>query len=351
MTNSSMNAQNAASSFSWKWYLKTLSHPDKPVNVFSAFSCGGGSTMGYKLAGFHVIGNVELDNAINAVYVHNHHPKYNYNMDLRDFNKLSDLPSELYELDILDGSPPCSTFTTSGKRSKVWGVKKKFREGQKAQVLDDLFFVFLETVKKLKPRIVIAENITGLLKGNAKGYVNEILKVFRTLGYEVQLFRLNSANMGVPQYRERVFFIANNQGYTKLKLKFNMPIIKFGEVRTEHGKDFVLADGKYKKLLELARPGDKSIKDVRKRFDGSSGEFNHMIVADDDVCPCLTAGSNMFRLCDRKYFSDGDYINVQTFPQDYDFCGQDVQYVCGMSVPPVMMAHIAKQVWEQWLRK
>ena len=59
----------------------------------------------------------------------------------------------------------------------------------------------------------------------------------------------------------------------------------------------------------------------------------------------------MIRLCDRVLLSDEDFRNVQTFPQDYDFCGNDVQYVCGMSVPPNMMANIATEVWEQWLKK
>lgn len=121
------------------------------------------------------------------------------------------MPEELYNLDILDGSPPCSTFSTAGEREKNWGVEKRFREGQKKQTLDDLFFVFLDTVKKLQPKIVIAENVVGLIKGNAKGYVNEIIKRFHQLGYEVQIFKLNSMYMEVPQTRNRVFFIANNR--------------------------------------------------------------------------------------------------------------------------------------------
>ena len=305
--------------------------------------------MGYKLAGFEVLGNVEIDVAINAMYVKNHHPKYNYNMDLRDFNALSDLPEELYSLDILDGSPPCSTFSISGQRDACWGIEKRFREGQKEQRLDDLFMVFLETVRKLKPRIVIAENVSGLLIGKAKGYVNEILKGFRLAGYAVQIFRLNAARMGVPQSRERIFFIANNQGYRPLKLRFDYPLIRFGEVRTEQGKDFENPDSLYKKILEKASPRDKTIQEARQRIDGKSGGFNHLIVNDAEVNPCNVSSGCKFRYVDRKYFSDGDYVNTQTFPQDYDFCGQNVQYVCGMSVPPVMMANIAREVWLQWL--
>ena len=306
--------------------------------------------MGYKLAGFEVLGNVEIDEAVNAMYVKNHHPKYNYNMDLRDFNALTDIPEELYGIDILDGSPPCSTFSTAGQREKGWGVEKQFKEGQKYQRLDDLFFVFLETVKKLQPKVVIAENVPGLLIGNAKGYVHEIINVFHETGYEVQIFKLNSVTMVVPQRRERVFFIGNRLNYPKLRLDFSYPVIKFGEVRTEHGKEFASTDGKNQRLLEQARPTDKSIADVRERLGMKGSGFNTSIVADTEIAPCMIAEGSKFRLYDRKYFSEGDYINVQTFPQDYDFCGKNVQYVCGMSVPPVMMAQIATKIWEQRLR-
>lgn len=77
---------------------------------------------------------------MNTVYVKNHSPKYNFCMDLRDFNKIpsAELPEELFSLDILDGSPPCTTFSMAGQREKTWGKKKKFREGQTEQTLDDL---------------------------------------------------------------------------------------------------------------------------------------------------------------------------------------------------------------------
>lgn len=84
--------------------------------VFGTFICGGGSSMGYKLAGYDHLGGVELDPNVAAIYKANHHPKYMFNMDIRDFNAKSDSPSDLFDLDLLDGSPPCSTFSTSGKR-------------------------------------------------------------------------------------------------------------------------------------------------------------------------------------------------------------------------------------------
>ena len=335
-------------SFDWKWYLKDIKQ-DKEVKVFSCFSCGGGSSMGYKRAGFQVVGNVEIDPRVNELYKKNLHPKYNFNCDLRDFNKLEDLPGELYNLDILDGSPPCSTFSMAGSRENAWGKEKVFREGQQKQTLDDLFFVFLDTVEKLNPKIVVAENVTGLLKGNAKGYVNEIIKRFHNLGYDVQLFKLNAAKMNVPQVRERVFFIANNQGYKKLKLNFDEKPILFGEVRSKIGKPFSNPNSVYKKLLENRIESDKLISDISVRVRKRRSGYTNCINQDNRVASTLTSNGSTFRGYDGLNMADDDCRNISTFPQDYDFLKQSAKYICGMSVPPNMMAHIATQIYKQWL--
>ena len=115
----------------WKWTMQNDYPKQKNgLKVFSCFACGGGSTMGYKLAGCDVIGDLELDARMNKVYVKNHHPKYNFLMDIRDFNKKEDLPEELYNLDILDSSPPCSLFSMAGVREEGWGKEKKFQIGR-----------------------------------------------------------------------------------------------------------------------------------------------------------------------------------------------------------------------------
>ena len=75
--------------------------------------------MGYKLAGFHHLGGVEIDPKMAKIYQTNHHSKYFYLEDIRDFNLRTDIPEELYDLDILDGSPPCSTFSMAGHREET----------------------------------------------------------------------------------------------------------------------------------------------------------------------------------------------------------------------------------------
>jgi DNA (cytosine-5)-methyltransferase 1 len=146
-----------------------------------------------------------------------------------------------------------------------------------------------------------------------------------------------------------VFFVANNQGYPKLRLDFHGRPITFGEVRTEKGKP--LQGEVTKRRLEHMRPSDRCIKDITKRTEGRGVSFNTRIIHDSLVADTLVSGSVYIRAYDKNGFSDGDCVNISTFPQDYDFDGNSPKYVCGMSVPPNMMANIATQIWEQWLSK
>lgn len=337
--------------FPWKWKLSDLKKvPQNNLKVFSCFSCGGGSTMGYKLAGYTVLGNCEIDEDMEKIYKANHHPKYSYLMDIRDFNQLGEYPEELYDLDILDGSPPCSAFSDAGAREKSWGTEKVFREGQKKQRLDDLFLHFIHTAEILKPKVIIAENVKGLVRGNAKGYVNEIIKGFKSAGYSVQIFLLDAQTMGVPQRRKRVFFIAhrNDLKVPKLVLDFHEKPILFGEVRSAHG--IPIKDCMMSVLIKKRKKGDTCFSDISERVRGKRSMFTDKIVDDGVIAPTNTSSGMAVRFVDGEKYSDADYIATQTFPQDYDFGGQSVQYVCGMSVPPVMMAQIASAVYEQWLK-
>ena len=210
------------------WKLIDLTTvPKTGLTAFSCFHCGGGSTMGYKLAGFNVLGGVEIDPEMMALYRANHNPQHSYLMGVQQFNELplDTIPDELKNLDLLDGSPPCSVFSMAGKREKKWGSEHHFREGQQKQRLDDLFMHFIQVGQRLQPKVIVAENVKGLVIGNAKGYVKEIFAAFKEAGYDTQLFLFNDARMGVQQSRERTFFIARRQDlqWLPLKLAFNEP--------------------------------------------------------------------------------------------------------------------------------
>ena len=246
--------------FTFKWNLEDLKNvTQNGLKVFSCFACGGGSTMGYKMSGYTVLGCNEIDPEMIKIYKNNHNPKYAFLESISTFRLRDDLPEDLFDLDILDGSPPCSSFSMAGSREKEWGEKKKFREGQAEQVLDDSFFDFIKLGEKLKPKVIIAENVSGMLKGNAKGYTKEILKQFREIGYEVQLFLLNGVSMGLPQRRKRVFFVARRKDLKLPKLFLNfmdkpIPLKVALSGVTSKGKD--RTNSKNLKYWELCKPGE-----------------------------------------------------------------------------------------------
>jgi DNA (cytosine-5)-methyltransferase 1 len=343
--------------FPYKWYLKD-GYPSKNIqpnnyNVFGTFICGGGSTMGYKLAGFNHLGGVEIDPKIAKVYQLNHKPKHLFLEDIREFVKRSDIPQELYNLDLLDGSPPCSSFSMAGNREKDWGKKKVFKEGQAEQVLDDLFFEYIALAKKLQPKIVLAENVKGLIQGNAKLYVKKIFKAFDEAGYNVQLFLLNSASMGVPQKRERVFFICQRKDLNlpKLKLEFSeesIPLKQITPLTKNEGWEYKIFDS-HTDLYDICKAGN-SLSSVHPK--GSF--FSTLKVNSDNVLNTITAdnaGGRMLFDKEKRYLNSQEYILCGTYPLDYDFQDVEPKYLIGMSVPPVMTAQIANQIKIQWLDK
>lgn len=339
----------------WKWTFADYPKEKNGIKVFSCFACGGGSTMGYKLAGCEVLGCVEIDPKMNEIYVKNHHPKHNFLMDLREFNKLpnEEIPEELFNLDILDGSPPCTTFSISGDREESWGKLKKFREGQAEQTLDDLSFVFLDTVEKLKPKVVIMENVEGLLLGEAWSYVQKIYKRFADAGYLVHHWLLKGEQMGVPQTRHRVFFVACRVDLeidpSWLDMSFNYELIPFGMVKEGTGKE-VNKGTEMWKWLERIQPQDKRLADAIVREGLPEKLFNNKVLQDGNVAQTVGAAADFFRGTEKTYVSPEDLRNIQTFPADYDF-GQfsmrNVKYICGMSVPPVMMKRVVTRLIEQ----
>lgn len=337
--------------FNYKWYLKD-GYPAPNItknnyNVFGTFVCGGGSTMGYKLAGFNHFGGVEIDKRIADVYKENHSPKFFYNCDIRDFNKLNDLPKELYNLDILDGSPPCSSFSMAGNREKDWGKSKQFKEGQKKQVLDDLVFVYCDTILKLKPKVFLLENVKGLIQGNAKLYVKQIIEKL-SIEYKVQIFLLNAASMGVPQRRERVFIIGHKKEYVlpKLKLEFNEQSITFDKIADNNDTKENLIPS-LKGLYDKVKDGETFAK-----YTINNTHFGAHKADNNKVLQTILADSkgtvhNLYK----RMLNKLELSLAGTYPLDYNFKDVKPKYLIGMSVPPVMTAQIANQIKIQWLDK
>lgn len=183
-----------------------------PLNGFcivSLFSGTGGSCLGYRMAGFEVVWANEFEPNAAENYRLNFPDTI---LDTRDIRKIG--PEEILnsigkgrgEIDLLDGSPPCQSFSTAGKRQKSWGKVTAHGDGT-TQRSDDLFFEYARLLDGLKPKVFIAENVSGLAKGVAKGYFKEIFAALEKYGYVVKARLLDAQWLGVPQARQRIFFV------------------------------------------------------------------------------------------------------------------------------------------------
>lgn len=183
--------------------------PDNGFRVASTFSGCGGSSLGYRMAGFRVLWANEFVEAARESYLAN--CAESTIVDGRDIRQVK--PEDILkaiklrkgQLDLLDGSPPCASFSTAGKRQAGWGQVKKYSDT--SQRTDDLFFEFARILEGVQPKTFVAENVSGLVKGTAKGYFLEILQRLKDCGYKVRAALLDAQWLGVPQCRVRTIFV------------------------------------------------------------------------------------------------------------------------------------------------
>ena len=173
----------------------------KPT-VISTFAGCGGSSLGYKWAGFKELLAVEWDD--NAVETF----KLNF-PDVpvwkRDIHKVTGKEILEFtglkpgELDVLDGSPPCQGFSTAGKRNVN-------------DDRNDLSYEYIRLINELQPKVFVMENVSGMVKGPMKGRFKEIMRALKDTGYNVKCKLMNTMYYEVPQSRQRLIWIGVKDG-------------------------------------------------------------------------------------------------------------------------------------------
>lgn len=174
-----------------------LMQPGKSFTVISTFSGGGGSSLGYHLAGGRVLAAVEWWPPAVEVYKANfpETPVICGDIAKVTAEELMTLAGVTCgQLDILDGSPPCQGFSTAGKR-------------QVHDPRNSLFKEFVRLLDGLQPKVFVMENVSGMVKGQMKWVFAQALTALKACGYEVSCRLLNAMWFGVPQDRRRVIFI------------------------------------------------------------------------------------------------------------------------------------------------
>lgn len=344
--------------------------PWNGYNVVSTFSGGGGSCLGYEMAGYHVVWANEFIPEAQKTYRLNHPNTFLNTHDIRTVTaeqiiKETNIPKG--EIDLFDGSPPCCAFSTSGKREKGWGKVRKYSDSE--QRVDDLFFEYIRLIKGLQPKTFVAENVSGLIKGSAKGYFKLILKGLKDCGYEVKVKLLNAKYLGVPQSRERVIFVGVRNDIAK---KYNVhpvhptPKTHIIPLKDAIG-DIVNDEAEVKELLHYAekysfgRVLRMLPKNPPKPVQGSSvmnGSY-FSLRRESMYRPCGTVcqtngqvgmGGNCHPLEDRK-FTIAELRRITSVPYDFQTTGTFPQQWerLGRMVPPVMMMYIAKEIQKEIL--
>ena len=169
----------------------------KSPTVISTFAGCGGSSLGYKLAGFHELLAVEWDDNAVETFKLNFPNVPVYHGDIGKLTgaecmKLAGV--KVGELDVFDGSPPCQGFSTAGKR--------KFDDPR-----NSLFKEFARLLVELQPKVFVMENVTGMVKGCMKQAYLTIIATLRDCGYVCKGEVLNAMYFNVPQSREWVIII------------------------------------------------------------------------------------------------------------------------------------------------
>ena len=182
----------------------------KLFTYISFFAGGGGSSAGYKLAG----GDCKFVNEFQQVavdtYLANWPDTPHICGDIKSITgkQIMEMTGlEKYELDIMDGSPPCPPFSMSGTKKEGWN-KEKTAYGMKQQNIEDLTWEMIRIAKDLMPKVIICENVKGLTMDYAKDHLNRMVSDFEALGYATTYKVLNGIHFGVPQKRQRVFIIS-----------------------------------------------------------------------------------------------------------------------------------------------
>jgi DNA (cytosine-5)-methyltransferase 1 len=362
---------------------------ENKFNVISTFAGGGGSSTGYRLAGGKILCVNEFVEEAQNTYRENYPDTPILPGDIKELSGkdfLDVVGLKKGELDILDGSPPCSAFSVAGKlshsadgkHSDGWGQTKNYSDGKMVENIEDLFFEFLRVADDIRPKVIVAENVKGLTIGEAKQYFNKINNTFEDIGYDVVAKVLDSRYFGVSQTRTRVIFIGLRNDITE---QAGLNFMTINTVFPEQSTDIIpLKDAliglKYdaeeveyltKKFLNTAYwkdTGSNMEIDPPKVLTGmdyhpKGHHFNLKRVSQYVPAPTLTAmGSNdttagAFHWAEPRKLTIGELKRIQSLPDDFKLTGKWNQQSerIGRMVPPLMMKAIADSIYNKVLKE
>ena len=348
--------------------------------VVSTFAGGGGSSTGYRLAGGNVLAINEFVTAAQETYADNYPDTYIFKEDIRELTGemiLKKIGMEKGELDILDGSPPCSSFSVIGAGEKGWEKVKKYSDTE--QRTDDLFFEFARILGEVQPKVFVCENVKGITQGASKkllgsdqyGLFGEhedtIIHTLAKCGYNVRYKILNAKHFSVPQSRERTIFIGvrKDLGITPTFPFPSRQLIGIGKVIPSI--DYISCGAGFgedeNRLVTPEKPCYTILEDgigVRRRYRVARKGMNLESIPEKhrELYYSMEEFANVDYIEDKDY-QDNSRLTIKElklicgFPTDYILKGSySKQWErLGRAVPPLMMYEIAKHIYQKVLIK
>ena len=329
----------------------------------STFSGCGGSSTGYKLAGFDVAYAAEFDPDAVAAYHLNYPMTPMFTEDIKNLtgeHVLRELGMEVGDLDLLEGSPPCSKFSQNGGRQKMWNQTSPADSDTRVQTdVEDLFFEFVRLVKEIQPRMLCAENVPGLRMGTVKGYFKMIVDDLTAAGYRIAVYEVDAQWCGVPQARRRLFFTGVRRDLPVERIDPPVPtpyrytmcdaLPHLGEAATFH---ISFGWGNVKRPIACATRAAPTM--TRLGMGGvAAGEVqlsNAGIADTHDDPPEVPPVGSVYdgRTIRPRFFSIPELKVLASFPADFQLEGpwRSQWARIGNAVPPLMAQAVAEKVRE-----
>lgn len=202
-----MNAKNMT-------YKKQRIQSGAPPRVLDLFAGCGGISLGFKSAGFNIVGAVEIDEfAANthALNFFNNNPTHAVPIDItkvdpEDYAKLQGWEDIENSVDVIVGGPPCQAFARVGraKLREVAAHPEAFIHDPRG----NLYLRYLSYVKAFKPIALLMENVPDMMNYGGHNIAQEVADTLEDLGYSCKYTLLNAVHYGVPEMRERMFLVA-----------------------------------------------------------------------------------------------------------------------------------------------
>jgi DNA (cytosine-5)-methyltransferase 1 len=302
---------------------------DLRFSVVSLFSGCGGLDLGFR-GGFDSLGRhyerlpfeVVWANDFNAAAVRTYRLNLSPNITCGDvWEELATLPPRA---DVVAGGFPCQDISVNGKRKGLAGARS------------GLYRAMVTAVKRLSPRIFVAENVKGLLMRYNEGALATVLADFSALGYDVSYRLYRAADYGVPQVRERVFIV----GTSVRSGRFDPPMPVLDESLWISARE-AIGD------LE-ALPEDPDWNHVWSRANRSPEQGDRRLRPDRPgyTIRAECHGNIQFHYSLPRRISMREAARIQSFPDDFIFDARlrETERQVGNAVPPVLGWHVARAV-------